>query len=122
MTDEINLTQQVVGGTTLLGIAVFALQKLMTSWKTENTNQSAASSQQELMKNLKEEAKKWQDLYDKEVADHSDARRQYEVTLILLGEVRNQNKMLRLLLIQRGMSPEELDVVLDITVEGHEHG
>lgn len=73
------------------------------------------NSQKGLIEDLRTEAKKWQERYDGVVKDHDDSKRQHESTLILLGEVRNQNKMLRMLLIQRGMSADELDAALEIS-------
>lgn len=78
------------------------------------------TSQKGLIEDLRTEAKKWQDRYDAEVANHSEARRQHETTLVLLGEVRAQNKMLRLILIQRGMTSEEINAALDMEIDdGH---
>jgi hypothetical protein len=85
------------------------------SWLSkQNLTDTVTVNQKDLIGNLKAEAKKWEDRYDASEKDHSDSRKQHESTLILLGEVRNQNKMLRMLLIQRGMSAEELDKALEV--------
>lgn len=82
-------------------------------------------SQKDLIASLSTERTQWRDLYEKKVveldnerAQHSKdmdiLRQQHHDNLMLLGEVRLQNRMLRMLLIQRGMSADELDAALEL--------
>lgn len=86
------------------------------------------NSQRSLIEDLRAEAKKWQDLHEKTEASREKEREQHEKdmliirqahndNLVLLGEMRNQNKMLRMLLIQRGMSASELDAALEVQLD-----
>ena len=85
--------------------------------------QATDSNTKDLQLSLKEEAAKWELKYEKSAADleaertqHAKDREsdriQHNDNLILLGEVRLQNKLLRALLLQRGMTVEELTLAL----------
>lgn len=112
-----DITNYILG----LGGIGLAARYAITWMKRQGLADAGVDSQKQLIADLRTEAKKWEVLYNKEVNDHTEARKQYDATIELLGEVRNQNKMLRLLLIQRGMSAEELDAALEIS-EGASNG
>lgn len=52
MFTEFDATDKVIGGAGLTGLAVFLIQKLMTSWKSETSAQAAASATAEQFKAL----------------------------------------------------------------------
>ena len=117
--------QDVLFGLLGTGVAGVALRAGITWMGRQGMIQTGDNSQKELIERLSSEAAKWQAIHAKEILareedriqhakDMDTARQQHNDNLILLGETRAQNKMLRMLLIQRGMSSEELDKALEI--------
>lgn len=108
-----------IGGLTVGGTAFAMLVRFaITSWSRQGLIKAGDDSHKEAIKHANEEALKWEKRYEAELANHENCKRNHEATLILTGEVRNQNKMLRMLLIQRGMTGDEIDKALEID-EGH---
>lgn len=93
-----------VGG--LLGVGTVG-RFAITALKKQNLGDAALDAHSTALKNALEDAAKWQKRYDDCSAEHSH-------TLILIGELRVQNKMLRMILIQRGMTGPEIDAALEI--------
>lgn len=114
MTPESIITNVLLGAGGLTGAGI--LLRMIWTWANrQGMITQGDSSQKELIASLTEEAERWRQLHADAVKAHEDAKRQHEATLILLGETRLQNRMLRMLLIQRGMTPEELDAALELS-------
>lgn len=112
------LSNVLLGAGGLTGASI--LLRMIWTWLTrQGMITQGDSSQKDLIANLTLEAERWRKMHEEAVKTHEDAKRQHEATLILLGEVKIQNKMLRMLLIQRGMTHEELDAALELGSHSH---
>lgn len=109
-----NIGAWVAGGLSGTGLVVYLIRAYITWANRQGLITTGDNSQKDLLESLRAEAKKWEDKYEAEVKDHEATKSLYESNLILYGELRVQNKMLRMLLIQRGMSAEELNDALQI--------
>lgn len=92
----------------------FAARYVVTWLGRQGMIQAGDTSQRTLIESLTAEAAKWEARYEVAVREHQEDRALHTATVTLLNETRNQNKMLRMLLIQRGMTAEELDKALEI--------
>ena len=89
--------------------------RIFVSWLNKQSLADAGNtSQKDVIETLRQEARRWEERYDLEVKSHADAKVQLEATMELLGETRNQNKMLRMMLIANGVAPETIDKTLGI--------
>lgn len=100
-----------VGAAGLFGGAMI-LRGIWTWLGRQGLISQGDSSQKDLLSNLTAEAERWRKMHEDSVKAHEDSKKQHEATLVLLGEIKLQNKMLRILLIQRGMTAQELDIML----------
>ena len=96
------------------GGAAMLLRMGITMLKKQGLADATLDAHAAALKNAQTEAKKWEDKYDAEVKNHSDCRHLYEATLKLLGAMENNNQMLRMLLLQRGMTAQEIDTALGV--------
>ncbi len=132
MNDVDSIIKLAAGGSVGLTLLIFGGRFLFLQWSKSGVGMAADASQVNLIAQLTAEAKKWEEYYLAErtarIADHAqhikdmeevrraadEVRAAHRDTLILLGETRNQNKMLRMSLIQRGATSEEIDAMLEI--------
>ena len=102
----IEVTGEAVGyggaGLVALGMA----GRWALSWfKNQGLTDAKADANKDVIETLREEAGRWRDLYDKEFANHED-------TTKLLTELKIQNRLLRGLLMQQGMTQEAIDALV----------
>lgn len=92
------------GGGSLVTLGVMARYGL--SWmKSQGLTDAKSDANKDVIETLREEAGRWRDLYDKEFANH-------EATNALLIEMKIQNRLLRGLLMQQGMTQETIDALV----------
>ena len=117
--------EKIAGGTVFVTLAGVVIRFGLTILGRQGLISAGDQSQKDLITSLSAERTQWRDLYEKKVSEldnertqHSKdmdmLRQQHHDNLMLLGEVRLQNRMLRMLLIQRGMSADELDAALEL--------
>lgn len=89
------------------GLVVLAmLGRWGLSWlKNQGLTDAKADANKDVIETLREEAGRWRDLYDKEFSNH-------EATTALLMEMRIQNRLLKSLLLQQGMTQESIDALI----------
>ena len=92
------------GGAGLVALAMLGRWGL--SWlKTQGLTDAKTDANREVIETLREEAKRWEDRYNKEMVNHED-------TAKILTEMRIQNRLLRGLLMQQGMTQETIDALI----------
>lgn len=117
--------ERIAGGTVFVTLAGLVIRFGLTMLGRQGLISAGDQSQKDLIASLSAERTQWRDLYEKKVTeldaertqhakDMEILRQQHHDNLMLMGEVRLQNRMLRMLLIQRGMSAEELDAALEL--------
>lgn len=96
------------GGLTLGGIVVFVIQQWFAKMRRDDKDASVhganTSATIATITNLQSEAKKWE-------TRHDELQRQHEEHTELISLLRSQNAMLRLILIQKGVTVEELTAI-----------
>ena len=100
-----------VGGATGVGVLV---RLAITVLKKQGLTDAGIDSQKTALAEANERAAYWEKKYEAEVANHAATSKEYAALLINAGELRNQNRFLRMLLKQGGMSTEEIDAALEI--------
>jgi hypothetical protein len=92
------------GGAGLIVLGILGRWGL--SWlKDRGLTDAKTDANKDVIETLREEALRWRGLYDKEFSNH-------EATTALLTEMRIQNRLLRGLLMQQGMSQEAIDALV----------
>lgn len=104
-------------GTWVLGLSGtgMLLRAILTWMGRQGVISQGDTSQKDLLKNLTEEAERWRKIHEAEAESHEDSKKQLHATEALLAEIKMQNRMLRRLLINTGMTAEELDELLEIS-------
>ena len=101
----IEVDQSVVAtGVGSVGSLLIGGRVLFSWWKKQNFNDSAAAAHDGLLDRIQADAEHWRKLYDE---THKLLEEQRETNSLL----RNQNNMMRLLLIQKGLSLDELTAI-----------
>ena len=103
-----------LGGTMGAG---FLIRFAITVLKKQGLTDAGIDSQKTALAEANERASYWEKKYESEVTNHAATSKEYAALLINAGELRNQNRFLRLLLKQGGMSTEEIDAALEIPDE-----
>lgn len=104
------MTIEVTGetaGYSLAGLTALAmLGRATLSWfKGKGLTDAKTDANRDVIETLREEAKRWEDRYNLEVKEHAENRE-------LLQATREQNRLLRAILLHHGMSKEELDLLI----------
>ena len=96
------------GGLTIAGGALYFIRQLIAKTQREGKDNAVHGAGSDattgLIATLQGEAKKWQERHDEIVKQH-------EENIELIALLRSQNAMLRLILIQKGVTTEELTAI-----------
>lgn len=87
--------------------AAFLLRFGITALKKQGLADATLDSHAQALANKQKEAEMWE-------ARYKEAQKEHESNLILIGELRVQNKMLRMLLIHHGLTAEAIDKALEV--------
>ena len=98
-----------VGGAAGVG---FLGRFAITALKRQGLADATLDSHTSALKNCQAEAAKWEQRYNEAQSNHTE-------NIMLIGELRVQNRMLRIIILNKGlMTAEELDSALEIK-DGH---
>jgi hypothetical protein len=113
-TPEIDVVQvgSVLGGATGIGLLGRWVVSLFVK---QNVTDAGNTGHVTLIKELQEEAKKWRLMLDEEKAENAKQRSVIEAELRVMREgnilLRAQNQMLRMILLNKGVSEAELTAI-----------
>ena len=100
---SVELVASILGGITGLGVLG---RYAVTALKKQGLSDASLDYHTATLKHAQEEAHKWETRCD-------ELQKEHESNWMLIGELRVQNRMLRILLIHQGMDATAIDKALD---------